>query len=177
IDIENFILVSHRPDREYGQKYKNSNFININEMRYIEFVCLNLNEMKKLAVKQLKNGIPVMIGLCIRKFADDYAGVLDTRLYDYDRFLGYKRLKKSYALKTGDTVLHHWMTITGVHIEDGKTIRWKVEDSYGRETKKEGYYVMNDNYFDQYVITIVIDKRYLSKRLLDLYNRKGISEE
>ncbi len=83
-----------------------------------------------------------MIGIYIRKFADNDSGVLDTRLYDYHKFVNYKSLNKENGLLTGDIYLHHWMTITGVQIEDNKPIRWKVEDSYGDKEKVNGYYIM-----------------------------------
>ena len=36
---------------------------------------------------------------------------------------------------------------------------------------------MNDNYFDKYVFTVIINKKYLSKKQLELYNQKAIIEE
>lgn len=35
---------------------------------------------------------------------------------------------------------------------------------------------MNDNYFDKYVFTVIINKKYLSKKQLELYDQKGIIE-
>lgn len=118
-----------------------------------------------------------MIGIYIRKFADNDSGVLDTRLYDYHKFVNYKSLNKEDGLLTGDIYLHHWMTITGVKIEDNKPIRWKVEDSYGDKEKVNGYYIMNDNYFDKYVFTAIIDKKYLSAKQLKWYKQKGMIEK
>ena len=118
-----------------------------------------------------------MVGSYIRKFADKDSGILDTRLYDYEKLLNYKALNKEDAMLVGDIELHHWMTITGVQIEDGKPRRWKVEDSYGDEDTINGYYIMNDNYFDKYVFTVIINKKYLSTKQLELYNQKGIIEK
>ena len=68
------------------------------------------------------------------------------------------------------------MTITGVQIEDEIPKRWKVEDSYGYKEKVNGYYIMNDNYFDEYVFTIIVHKKYLTEKQLKLYNEKSIME-
>ena len=56
------------------------------------------------------------------------------------------------------------MTITGANVVDSHVQRWKVEDSYGvgPDEKPNGYYTMNDNYFDKYVLDIIINKRYLT---------------
>ncbi len=178
IDIENFVFISNVPkkNRIYGQKLKNPTSININKMKYVEFLHISANELKELAIKQLKDNIPVMVGIYIRKFADKESGVLDTRLYDYEDLVKYKSLNKEDGILTGDIELHHWMTITGVQIEEEISKRWKVEDSYGNNEKVNGYYIMNDNYFDKYVFTVIIHKKYLTKEQLELYNQKGIIE-
>lgn len=179
IDIENFVFISNVPkkNRKYGEKLKNPSSININKMKYVEFLHISAQELKELSIKQLKDNIPVMVGIYIRKFADKISGVLDTRLYDYESLVKYKNLNKEDGMLLGDIELHHWMTITGVQIEEGSPKRWKVEDSYGDKEKVNGYYIMNDNYFDKYVFTVIIDKKYLSKKQLELYNQKGIIED
>ena len=55
------------------------------------------------------------------------------------------------------------MTFTGVNLgEDGKPNRWKVENSWGKDAGKDGYYVMSDAWFDRYVTErIIIRKEYL----------------
>ena len=179
IDIENFVFISNVPkkNRKYGEKLKNQASININKMKYVEFLHLSIKELKDLSIKQLKDNIPVMVGIYIRKFADKKSGVLDTRLYDYENLIKYKSLNKEDGMLVGDIELHHWMTITGVQIEEGVPKRWKVEDSYGDNEKINGYYIMNDNYYDKYVFTVIINKKYLSKKQLEFYNQKGIIEE
>lgn len=179
IDIENFVFISNVPkkNRKYGEKLKNPASININKMKCTEFLHISIKELKELAIKQLKDDIPVMVGIYIRKFSDKTSGILDTRLYDYESLVKYKRLNKEDGMLVGDIELHHWMTITGVQIEDGVPKRWKVEDSYGNKEKINGYYIMNDNYFDNYVFTVIINKKYLSKNQLALYNQKGIIEK
>lgn len=179
IDIENFVFISNVPkkNRKYGEKLKNPTLININKMKYVEFLHISAKELKDLSIKQLKDNIPVMVGIYIRKFADKKSGVLDTRLYNYANLVKYINLNKEDGMLVGDIELHHWMTITGVQIEEGIPKRWKVEDSYGNKEKVNGYYIMNDNYFDKYVFTVIIDKKYLSTKQLELYNQKGIIEE
>lgn len=179
LDIENYIFVSNVPkwNTKCNQKLKDMSSINICNMKYTEVLYISSNELKELAIKQLKDNIPVMVGIYIRKFADDNTGILDTRLYDYENLVNYKRLNKEDSISTGDIYLHHWMTITGVQIENNMPKRWKVENSYGDNEKLNGYYIMNDNYFDEYVFTIIIHKKYLSDKQLDIYNKKAIIEK
>ena len=73
--------------------------------------------------------------------------------------------------------MHHSMAFAGVNIVDGKPQRWKIEDSYGDEAKVNGYYIMNDNFFDDFVLSVVVDKKYLSNEQLDMLKQVPIEIE
>jgi len=63
------------------------------------------------------------------------------------------------------------MVFEGVHLENEKPVRWKVENShheYGNQ-----FFVMNDNYFDRYVITANIHKSFLTKNQLEILNTEA----
>ena len=79
-----------------------------------------------------------------------------------------KTLSKEEALNLYDINMHHCMTFVGANLIDNKPQRWKIEDSYGNKEKVNGYYVMNDNFFNEFVLSIVIDKKYLSEEQLKL---------
>lgn len=178
MNLNDFVIVSNVPmfGRKYGQKIKNK-ASNLVENKTVEFLHISSDELKKLAIKQLKDNIPVMIGLSVRKFSNFKSGILDTRLYDYEKLVKYKKLTKEEGLTINDITLHHFMTITGVYTEKENPKRWKVEDSYGSEVRVNGYWIMNDNYFTDYVFTCIIDKKYLSKKQFELYNKKPIKEK
>ena len=66
------------------------------------------------------------------------------------------------------------MTFTGVNLIDDKPQRWKIEDSYGDKKKVNGYYIMNDNFFTEFVLSVIIDKKYLSQEQLELLKQEPI---
>ena len=53
------------------------------------------------------------------------------------------------------------MVLTGVHLEDGRPVRWRIENSWGDEKGKKGYYICSDTWFDQYVFQATVEKKYL----------------
>jgi bleomycin hydrolase len=50
-----------------------------------------------------------------------------------------------------ESAMTHAMVITGVHIDlmTGKPVRYKVENSWGDATGKDGFYVMTDSWFEE----------------------------
>ena len=70
----------------------------------------------------------------------------------------------------------HVMLFTGVDLETNtdsnndktseKAHRWRVENSWGADddTGINGYYTMNDNWFDEYVFETVAPSEYLSEQ-------------
>ena len=127
-------------NREYYKVYKKKYLGNLYQNSYVEYLNLPIDELKELTINQLKDNVPVYMGAHILKFRDKQSGVLDTRLYNYEKLVNYKKLDKANRILLGDIELHHWMTITGVQIEDEIPKRWKVEDSYGNKEKVNGYY-------------------------------------
>lgn len=63
------------------------------------------------------------------------------------------------------SMMDHAMVLTGVDLVDGKPAKWKVENSWGPKVGEKGYFVMSDEWMDQYVYQIVVNKKYLSDEL------------
>ena len=117
------------------------------------------------------------MGAHILKFRDKKSGILDNRLYNYETTLYFKPLSKEEALNLYDISMHHVMTFTGANVVDNKPQRWKIEDSYGDKEKVNGYYIMNDNFFNEFVLSVTIDKKYLSEEQLKLLEQETIEFE
>ena len=161
-------------NKEYYKIYSKKYLGNIYKDSYVTFLKLPIEHLKDLTIRQLKDGIPVWMGAHIMKFRDKKSGILDMRLYDYKDTLDFNPLNKKEALDLHDIEMHHAMTFCGVHLLDDKPVRWKIEDSYGAKEKVNGYYIMNDNFFNEFVLSVVIDKKYLTEEQLKLLKQKPI---
>lgn len=158
-------------NKEYNKVYKRKYLGNL---KCTKFLNLPIEDLKTMVIKQLKDKIPVYMGAHIINYRDKKSGTLDKRLYDYNQTLHVKDLTKEEALNFEEITMHHAMVFSGVHIIDDKPIRWKIEDSYGDKEKYNGYYIMNDNFFDEYVLGIVVDKKYLSEEQKALLEQEPI---
>lgn len=173
LDLNEFVHISNIPkyDKEYGKVYELENYYQIEKYRFLN---LPMKELKKIAIKQLKDHTPIWMSIYIHQFRNEKSEVLDTRLFDYQKVLNIKPLSKEDGLNTDYITSHHAMVISGVHIVNNKPVRWKVEDSYGDKEKHHGCYIMNDNYFDRYVFGIIVNKKYLSQEQVQQLQQKPI---
>ena len=176
LKLENFVTIGNTPmyNKEYYKIYQKKYLGSVYGKSYVKYLNLPIEDLKELTIKQLKDNIPVYMGAHILKFRDKKSGVLDIRLYNYEDTLKMKRLSKEESLNLYDISMHHIMSFTGVNLVDDKPQRWKVEDSYGDKEKVNGYYIMNDNFFDEFVLSVVINKKYLSENQLKLLDQKPI---
>ena len=74
----------------------------------------------------------------------------------------------------GNVVFQDGLLFTGVNLIKGKADKWRVENSWGTKGGSKGYYLMTDNWFDEYNYEIVVDKSYLPKRLIEIFNREPV---
>ncbi len=173
INLDDYVSIANVPmyNTEYNKLYRKEYNENIYD-KYVEFINKPIEVLKNLAVRQLKDGMPVYFACNIDKMRDRKSGILDSNLYNYKEVFNIDLLTKEEALNSFDIYYQHLMLITGVHIEYNKTIRWKVENSYGDKLYKDGYYIMNDNFFNDFVLMVIINKKYLRKEDLELFNTK-----
>jgi bleomycin hydrolase len=72
--------------------------------------------------------------------------------------------KDYLQLKAG--TIEHSMMLTGVNItEDGAANRWKLEKSNEIDGPNGGYYTCSGTWFDKYMFSAVINKKYLEEYL------------
>jgi len=170
LNLDNFVFIVCNPNIDYYNKYYKEFSSHDYENPYLEFINLPKNELKELIVKQLKHGLPVKFGCRINISPYREINILDTRLHDYEK-LDVKLLDYKEGLQTRIINSEHGMVFEGVHLENEKPVRWKVENShheYGNQ-----FFVMNDNYFDRYVITANIHKSFLTKNQLEILNTEA----
>jgi bleomycin hydrolase len=139
----------------------------------INYANVEINELKKAAIKSIKKNEAVWFGCDVGKWLNYTKGVMDLDIFDYENLLDISfNMDKATRLEYGESVMTHAMLFTGVDLVKDKPQKWRVENSWGDKGGDKGYYLMTDKWFDQYNYEVVIDKKYLSKEVLSIFSRK-----
>ena len=174
-DPDAFVTVTNEPTslKKMNSLYQ---FHYIGSMAESNVRCLNLpmEDLKTLAVAQLKDGVPVWFGCDSGAYGDRKNGVWDPASFAYGNVLGGADffMNKKDRLEYRDSYATHAMILTGVNFdEEGKPERWKIENSWGSEVGKKGYFVCSDRYFDEFVYEVIIDRKYLNEAQKEILNQ------
>jgi bleomycin hydrolase len=144
-----------RPTSPVGRTFTVEYLGNVIGGPRVIYLNVDMPVIKDIAAKTLQGGEPVWFGCDVAKMMSNDYGIWDASLYDlpsvYDAQFD---LDKAARLAYHETEMTHAMLFTGVDVLDGVTRRWRVENSWGTDRGKDGFYTMNDSWFDQYVFEI-----------------------
>lgn len=181
LNLDDYISIINAPtaDKPYHRSYSVKFLGSVKEGRPVRYLNLEIGELKKAAIAQMKDGSPVWFGCDVGKCSTRDGGVMDINIYKLEELLGVKfGMDKAERLDYGESLMTHAMVFQGVNLdEDGKPNRWRVENSWGEEPGEKGYYVMSDDWFDEYMYQIVVDKKYLPEELVSEYEAEPIMLE
>lgn len=166
LSLEDYVSVIHAPtkDKPYGKTYTVKYLGNVvgGEIRYLN---LPMKSLKELVIQQMKDGEPVWFGSDCGKYGSRKDGIWDQHSFLYGEILGGLDLSmaKEERLDYRDSAMNHAMLLTGVNLDrEGKPNRWKIENSWGEEPGKKGYFVASDAWFDEFTYQVIIHKKYLT---------------
>ena len=169
INIKDKVCLIHAPmsNKKFNTMYTVEYLGNVVEGQIIKYLNVDIKELKKSAMDSIKNNEAVWFGCDVGKRFSRDMGVLDMGIYDYENvFQTSFKMNKQTRLEYGDSEMTHAMLLTGVDIKKRNSTKWKIENSWGTKSGNQGYMMMTDEWFDEYTYEVVIDKKYLNKRLL-----------
>ena len=168
VPFEEYVCLVHdpRPTSPMGRTFTVEHLGNVIEGGIVRYLNVDTALMKDLTRRSIVDGRPVWFGCDTGKMSRRDLGIWDKDLYDYkglyDTEFG---LDKAARLYYHETQMTHAMLFTGVDIADDEVRRWRVENSWGEEPGSKGFFVMNDNWFDEYVFEIATRRSELPPEL------------
>ncbi|MEE8808626.1 MAG: C1 family peptidase [Lactimicrobium sp.] len=176
IDLSQYVHViceptSYEPMHVCIVSHDNGNMAENNRVR----LNLEMDELENLCIAQLKAGQPVWIGLDAGAFIDRSEGILDPDSYVLSAAAGDIAMTKQDLLETGESSPNHNVLLLGVHLDENeKPVRWKIENSWGKDSGKDGIYACSEDYFKTYVFEAAIHKDFLSEEQKGYLDKKPV---
>lgn len=172
--VNRFVSLVNDPRHEYNSLLTVDHLGNVWDGRPITYVNVDKAVLKTACVAMLKKGLPIFFGSDVGKQSDSQTGVMDTDLVDYELGFNIKLgMTKAERLTTGESAMTHAMVLTAVHLDkDNKPVRWRVENSWSEERGTNGYFVMSDDWMDEFCYQAVIDLSLLGKDVRDVLKQR-----
>ena len=176
-DLDQIISVMNAPSstKPYNKTFLLNYGGSLEGGRDIKLLNLEMADMKAALIKQLEAGEIAWFSCDCHPYGCRAEGIWDTKMYDFDTpFSLDVHMSKEEMLDYRQSSPNHAMVITGVNLVDGKPDKWKIENSWGTETTNKGYYIMSDEWFDQYVYVVCLNRKYLTEEQSNLFDQEPI---
>lgn len=176
-DLENnYIMIMNDPVREYFKTYEIEYDRHVYDGDNWVYVNLPIEKIKEMAIASIKDNTALYFSCDVRKFLDSTKGTLDLANMDYESLFGTSfPMDKKQRIQTYASGSSHAMTLMAVDLdEEGTPIKWMVENSWGNTSGYKGFLIMTDEWFNEYMFRLVVEKKYVPADVLNLLNKKPV---
>lgn len=172
----NYVMLMNDPSRDYYQVYEIENDRHLYDGHNWLYVNLPMDDIKEVAIKSIKANMAMYFSCDVGKFLNSENGLLDVNNYDYGSLLGTTfGMDKKMRIQTFASGSSHAMTLTAVDLDkNGKPRKWLVENSWGPTYGYKGNLIMTDEWFDAYMFRVVVNKRFVSAKILNVLQQKSV---
>ena len=183
-DLENnYVMIMNDPTREYGKVYEidydrhvydghNWLYINLPVERIKEMA---ISSIKEMAISSIKDNVAMYFSCDVGKFYNSKKGTLDIANFDYASLMGVTfGMDKKQRVQTHASGSSHAMTLIAVDIVDGEPVKWMVENSWGPASGYKGCLIMTDEWFDEYMFRLVVEKKYVPEDILKMLDQEPV---
>lgn len=172
VNLEDYVSIINAPtaDKPFMRSYTVDMLGNVVDGKQVKYLNLEMEDFKALAVKQLEQGESVWFGCDVGQSSTRDSGIMALDAYDVeDLFDVDLTMTKAERLDYGESMMTHAMVLTGVDIINEQVKKWKVENSWGEKVGDKGFFVMSDEWMDEYTYQIVVRKEFLTPEQLSAF--------
>ena len=175
-DLNNgYVMLMNDPSREYGKVYEIAYDRHVYDGQNWVYLNVPIETIKEIAIASIKDNTAMYFSCDVGKFSDRKKGTLDLANFDYGSLFGTTfPMDKKQRIMTHASGSSHAMTLIAVDIKDGKPVKWMVENSWGAASGYKGNLIMTDEWFNEYMFRLVVEKKYVPESLKAQLSQKPI---
>ena len=175
-DLENnYIMIMNDPTREYGKVYEIDYDRHVYDGHNWLYINLPVERIKEMAIASIKDNVAMYFSCDVGKFYNSKKGTLDIANFDYASLMGVTfGMDKKQRVQTHASGSSHAMTLIAVDIVDGEPVKWMVENSWGPASGYKGCLIMTDEWFDEYMFRLVVEKKYVPEDILKMLDQEPV---
>lgn len=143
---------------------------------------VEMDVIERAAVASLEAGVPCYMACDVMqqfgRSLEDFPGILalDTidaeGLFDVDL-----SMTREEMFDLQEASFTHAMTFQGVQLdEDGRPLAWRVENSWGKDSCKDGYLTMSGDWYRLYGGGLMVERRFLDEETLRAWDELPIED-
>ena len=170
---DTFIMLMNDPRHPYYKVYEVEYDRHTYDGHNWRYINLPIDDIESIAITSLKDGRKMYSSYDLPQM-DRNRGYMDLNLWDYSTLFDTQfPMNKAERISTFESMSAHAMTLTAVDLDkNGKPKKWKVENSWGAGNGQQGYAIMTEDWFREYMFRLVVDKKYVPENILKLKDEK-----
>jgi bleomycin hydrolase len=174
--MPDYVALCHNPAKEMNTLYKLESARNVQEVADIQTLNLPIEKLKEYTLSTLLDSQIVWFACDVGKDNFNDSGIFAIDVYDYNSTFGIDfKMSKADRINFMDMSPNHAMVITGVDTAtDGTPRKWLVENSWGADKGKKGYWTMYDGWFDEWVLLVIVERRFLEPEVAAMFDQTPV---
>ncbi len=141
----------------------------------MDAVNISMEEMVAMTLKSILADQPVWFGANAGAEGDVAKGLWLDGIADTKDLFGIDfSMSKADTLAYDNGAPNHAMVIMGVDVQDGRPVKWKIENSWGEKSGDKGWFTIDSKWFDKHAFQVIINRRFVPPDLLALTRQKPI---
>ena len=176
-DLEgNYVMVMNDPTREYGKVYEIQYDRHVYDGENWVYLNLPIERVKEMAIASIKDNTALYFSCDVNKYINSSLGTLDLANIDYESLFDTEfPMNKRERVQTFASGSSHAMTLIAVDLDENEQPKkWMVENSWGASSGYRGNLIMTDEWFEEYMFRLVVEKKYVPADLMKMLDQKPI---
>ncbi len=175
-DFSKYYMIMNDPTREYYKVYEIEYDRHVYDGQNWRYLNLPMEEIAEMAIASIKDSTMMYFSCDVAKFLNREKGFMDINNYDYGSLMGTTfNMNKEQRVKTFASGSSHAMTLCAVDLDaNGKPLKWMVENSWGSKYGYNGFLIMTNEWFNEYMFRLVVEDKYIPAKTKALLNQKPI---